>query len=117
MSNNRRRRGNNRPPLNTEQVKTVLGADQDKPFMFTGTDGKLYKLPPARDALANMEAGPMIDAALAGTEQAWIRYSLLLLQSSNVDESSMQALRSMKGPQFSKILMRWMQTAKADVGK
>lgn len=112
-NNNQR---NNQGPLTVHEAKTVVGADLDKPFTFTA-NGKLHKLPPAKQAMANMEAGDMIDAALAGTEQAWIRYSLLLLTNSGVDPDTMASLRKLKSPQFTKILMRWMQSAGADVGK
>lgn len=115
MSRNRKRRVE-QAPLNRDETKTAVGADRDKPFTFP-INGRVYKLPSARQAMANMDAGDLMDAALDGTEQAWIRYSLLLLTNSGVEPDTMQALRKMKGPQFTKLLMRWMKSAGAEVGK
>lgn len=90
-------------------AKLIVGADQDKPFLFEH-EGKAYKLPPAAEALKSVDGGAYMDAVLEG-DQGMVRLALLTLKSGAVAVDAYAALRAKPLTEFMEIVGKWVATA------
>lgn len=109
-SNNRNRNG-------AQRARAAIGQPDEFTFRH---NGRAYSLPPARDAMAKVKAGVLIDLAIAGDDQAAdMRMGMAILRAAaeDITPEAMTALRDMNIMDFGRTIGRWMRATGADPGK
>lgn len=95
-------------------VKAAAG--DPEPFTFTH-DGTAYTLPLASESLDEAPAGALIDAVMDGGDAAELKLGLIALKHAGASEKTWAALRSMTIAEFTKTIVAWLETSKAEAGK
>lgn len=104
MSNNR----------NRNRARTIATAGD--PFQFEHK-GKVYRLPSAKPAVEDMEAGDLIDAVMDESDAGQLKLALNTLFAANPDPETIAALRSMKVSKFGHVINKWFKAGNVDPGK
>ena len=99
-----------------KQVIADLKADATEPEPFTFEhDGQTYTLPPASEAMLELDGGDLMDAL--ESDDGEVKLGIQLLRLSKVEPDALKALRSKKIVEFATLVGQWLRSTQGNLGE